>query len=76
MQVTSFEVEGKGMFPFDMLQYDQCFPTDRTSTHNISVNTPDLRSVRLISVLPDGLSLGRWASFGWLVTSYKRHTYS
>lgn len=76
MQVTSFEVEGKGMFPFDMLRYDQCFPVDGSGVHNMNINTPDLRSVRLISVLPHGLSLTRWQSFGWWVTSAKRHTYS
>lgn len=27
MWVHRFKVRGKGTFPFDMLRYDQCFPT-------------------------------------------------
>lgn len=76
MKVISFMVEGKGKFPFDMLRYDQCFPCDGWSAHNISVDTPDLRTVKLICISSTGITAARWASFGWYVDSDTTQVYN
>jgi hypothetical protein len=72
-----FTVMGKGMFPYDMLRSDQCWPADTQSA--MTIPTPDTaeerrepREVVLTSRqirkhwLPE---FGRWASFGWFVKS-------
>lgn len=75
MKVTSFIVEGKGKFPFDMLRYDLCFPCDGTSSHNVAIDTPDARSVKLISMSGNGITPDRWASFGWGVIPWTTKVY-
>ena len=68
MKVTSFIVEGKGKFPHDMLRYDQCFPCDGISVHNIETDKcPVVRSVKLVSIASTGITSLRWASFNWHV---------
>ena len=76
--VFRFTVMGKGEFPFDMLRYDSCCPTDSDSVLNLHVETAtgprkprDARSVTLRTVKGDKRwrpTYKRWASFGWVVT--------
>lgn len=65
-------VEGRGIFPLDMLRYDNCFPARQEDVSLIEHNR-DQRQIELASVrdrLWDATE-GRWASFGWPVVSCK-----
>lgn len=78
-KVLTFEVEGRGSFPLDMLRYDACYPSSEQNSHLIEYNpwADDLKSskrtVRLMHrVLKDEYlgnypTKGRWESFGWKV---------
>ena len=61
-----FTVTGRGMFPFDMLRYDLCWPASGGDAALLTYNDPHgLRHIEL-----KGLKVptpGRWASFGWNV---------
>ena len=71
-----FTVEGTGAFPVDMLRYDSCWPLNQA--HD-SVAIASSFSTRNLGV-PWKISLvgnkeptcGRWASFGWKVTDWKK----
>ena len=72
MYIHTFEVMGRGHFPFDMLRYDHCFPRDTTSAQNMEVQ-PDVRhredrTIRLIAHSSSKTwepTIERWNSFGW-----------
>lgn len=73
---TYFTVRGRGEFPWDMLRYDQCWPTDESDICKIlpryETNDPkrsfSVRDVRLGSTKNwMMLSRKRWESFGWAV---------
>lgn len=64
-----FTVRGTGQFPFDMLRYDQCWPTD--NTHALAGTEP--REVRMLGV--NQPTVDRWISFGWMVDKMERTTY-
>lgn len=57
-------VEGRSTFPFDMLRYDACWPTDQESVSRLDSKSE--RSIKLSSHSP--FTEGRWNSFGWRVT--------
>lgn len=62
----TFDVEGRGDFPLDMLRYDLCWPATEDDSRLVAhaVRTAD-RPVRLRGLkLP---TVARWASFGWKV---------
>jgi hypothetical protein len=69
----TYWVTGSGTFPFDMLRYDQAWPTDSESASNLSWSysdrsaSPDRhrRSVMLHSYREP--TMDRWSSFGWSV---------
>ena len=76
-----FTVRGKGPFPFDMLRYDSCFPTDGESAarmHYSRVETigNNLRDVTLTAVgytpCGGGPTVARWESFGWNVVLHHK----
>ena len=63
MSKYTFTVSGRGVFPVDMLRYDQCcpvFPGDAAY-----ILTTFKREVRLNS--DKYPTTDRWASFGWYV---------
>ena len=65
----SFTVRGCGIFPYDMLRYDQCWPVFPNDATNIAIHHPEDSEVREIqlnsaSTVP---TFDRWASFGWYV---------
>ena len=77
MYVTTFEVTGRGSFPFDMLRYDQCFPADTGSANNMSRSGEyDVPQHELPVIVLHHFhdhpewepTFGRWASFGWGIT--------
>jgi hypothetical protein len=73
MWATTFEVEGNGGFPYDMLRYDTCFPLDTLSAQTMEVSSEvrysgELRTIKLRCIhryktwVP---TVARWNSFGW-----------
>jgi len=67
-EVTDFAVTGRGDFPWDMLRFDECWPTgieDGNAIGGVSQRGTDRRSVRLRTHRIGGPSLKRWESFGW-----------
>jgi hypothetical protein len=60
----TYFVTGRGVFPFDMLRYDRCYPADSNAAFNMD-RTQDLRFVKLNSWLVP--TIDRWSSFGWSV---------
>jgi hypothetical protein len=61
-----FSVQGRGMFPFDMLRYDLCWPASESDSALLFYNDP--HSHRHINL--KGLktpTAARWHSFGWEV---------
>jgi len=71
--VTTFTVEGRGAFPFDMLRYDCCWPKTDDDVHALHYNEGrsalGLRTVTLVTEHDNKPTLGRWNSYGWNVTS-------
>lgn len=65
-----FAVMGKGIFPLDMLRYDQCFPMSGADVEKMEDGDyREIRTVRLcacshVNYQP---TEGRWSSFGWPV---------
>lgn len=65
-KIFVYTVIGKGRFPFDMLRYDECWPSiDATALAPIVEPSVPLRSIRMSSYKPP--TPQRWASFGWCV---------
>ena len=67
---TWFVVSGSGTFPYDMLRYDECWPTGDTSELSICSHDPDYIEKREISMCTEssGPTVDRWRSFGWSVS--------
>ena len=65
---TVFEVFGTGVFPLDMLRYDDAFPTEVDGPRNIgnTINGPNApEPIRLATDRFSGPTIARWESFGW-----------
>ena len=66
-----FEVRGSGRFPLDMLRYDTACPATGEDASRIAQDTRGERAVTLRRFTRDpnlfhgGVSIDRWASFGW-----------
>lgn len=64
----TFEVEGSGEFPWDMLRYDGCFPAREEDSHTMAAaRAPGTRTVRLVRYTPTDRppTDSRWRSLGW-----------
>ena len=67
MKLFKFTVSGQGRFPFDMLRYDQCWPSNEDAIFRI--NEKEYRSIVMLGTrLPTSR---RWLSFGWDVHNNK-----
>lgn len=82
--VTDFIVEGIGIFPFDMLRTDECWPSDLYSVANLpSLNRLighkrgeiTRRQVKLRTYRSFNIHPKRWESFGWKVTYIESERY-
>lgn len=64
-----FTVEGSGVFPFDMLRYDQCYPFDSESVAQLDPARPlrEPRQVTLVKSVQYPPTEARWQSFGWRI---------
>lgn len=61
-----FQVTGNGVFPFDMLRKDCCFPRNEEDSYNLIAKGH--RTIILEAAWTDfrtNPTFGRWASFGW-----------
>lgn len=68
-----FDVTGNGIFPWDMLRYDECFPYSPEEAAKFQGLDDEDRecTIRLATYSPDTAvrpSARRWATFGWTVT--------
>jgi len=61
----TYNVEGRGLFPFDMLRYDAAWPA--ASRDAAYIDGREQRKIGLASW--QGPTIERWASFGWRVAS-------
>lgn len=71
----TFTVEGEGIFPFDMLRYDSCWPfTEQYDSSAMRVTmygeVPKLRRVVLVTKSENSPTPARWESFGWAFIGY------
>lgn len=57
-----YYVTGKGLFPYDMLRYDQAWPASAYDANLLS-NFDTQRSIKMQSHRQP--TVGRWESFGW-----------
>jgi hypothetical protein len=63
----TWTVRGIGLFPFDMLRYDYCWPaSERDSAKIENRGHSKTREITLRSLAPEP-TLARWKSFGWEV---------
>lgn len=62
------EVSGRGVFPFDMLRYGQCYPVTTTDAFNIEPESRERRTVKLAThcnALQLQSTVERFRSFLW-----------
>lgn len=75
-----FTVTGNGAFPYDMLRYDQCWPTSEAESSLLSdnqfVGEPGHRSVTLATDYQGAPTVGRWQSFGWITSKVRSNEYA
>lgn len=66
-----FTVVGSGVFPFDMLRYDQCWPAsenDSAAIERTSRRGSHMRDEKItLASNIDRTTGARWVSFGWRV---------
>lgn len=71
-QWAEFTVEGDGLFPFDMLRYDHCWP--KSEAHDSTAlgggHDRELRRVVLVTGSAAAPTPNRWKSFGWRFIGY------
>lgn len=68
-EIVSFQVEGRGSFPLDMLRYDQCWPAGPEDVAKMGLDR-EQRTVKLNRATHHrlhGPTFERWRSFGWSV---------
>ena len=65
MRIIRFKVEGSGVFPLDMLRYDECWPLSGADSGII--HESGKRIVELRGLDPSGgrPTRWRWLSFMW-----------
>ena len=65
----SFTVRGRGIFPVDMLRYDQCAPVFPQDASNLLLSdSDDFRDIQL-NCYKRVPTFARWSSFGWVIIS-------
>ena len=88
VQITTFVVRGRYGFPYDMLRYDQAWPSaagasalsyaargDNQEVTDVEKGTTRWVSVEIELVTHGHVTPDRWSSFGWTVTSQSTRTY-
>lgn len=72
VQGYEFVVEGKFVFPFDMLRYDRCWPAAEGQIAMLAPHRPGITPRRVTLRGLNEPTDGRWNSFGWKIISYDR----
>lgn len=67
-----YHVNGRGLFPLDMLRYDACWPARQDDVVAMTAPGNPERGVRIES--EKAPTIGRWRSFGWTVTDVVEHS--
>lgn len=74
-----YYVTGSGEFPWDMLRYDACWPTDSIEAFKMGIGFwghddeyKKLRSIKMRSYREP--TIGRWSSFTWSVGLHNLET--
>lgn len=68
MRHTEYVVEGSGIFPVDMLRYDQSYPvSENDALHLIARYKRRVRLATYLNKKQLETSRSRWLSFGWSV---------
>ncbi len=72
-----FTVQGTGVFPFDMLRYDRCFPASSEAASNMGddrMYNHVTREVELTSDQKRGWrpTEARWRSFSWRIIKWEQ----
>ena len=65
-----YEVTGNGIFPWDMLRYDCCWPASSEDAFNLEKPTDPEKRVKPRTVRMSSIQApteGRWTSFLWRV---------
>lgn len=74
---VTFQVQGRGSFPIDMLRYDSACPSHENDSHAIDRHDGE-RVVTLRRFTKDrakfSSSPARWASFGWPIVPNSHRT--
>lgn len=76
-KLYEYYVSGTGMFPFDMLRFDHCWPAsgndaallDDATEYHRSGHRSKLRSIKMRSYREP--TIDRWVSFTWSVGTQK-----
>lgn len=76
--MTSFIVEGTGMFPHDMLRYDRCWPASSNDAANLAWDEGEMplerRQIELefqhMNHFDQRPTAARWLRFGWRVVAH------
>lgn len=74
-KIIEFRVTGARQFPLDMLRYDHCWPATADDVVTVSeILSGDIPAGHQTQVLMRGLgvTVGRWASFGWIVSDIRK----
>lgn len=68
-ELFTFTVEGSGVFPYDMLRYDNCWPYSEGQDSPLldAYYAKGLRRVVLETCAESAPTVGRWESFTWCV---------
>lgn len=74
-RLYSYFVTGRGIFPFDMMRYDRCWPATGEDAAKLEwehINAERGRSLRSIRILSyKEPTVDRWSSFTWSVGTEK-----
>ncbi len=73
---VDFVVEGRGVFPLDMLRYDECYPVNGDDAALLDSFVQERRKIMLrsLSQMQYGKpTVERWRSFGWSVVHIVRN---
>lgn len=69
-RVYTFTVVGEGLFPFDMLRYDICYPKRGEDANAIARTTRRERGPHSVTLVSSKHPTEeRWGAFGWAVES-------
>lgn len=70
---TAFTAIGSGIFPIDMLRYDECYPVTSMDANAIAESIDqdtrynEVRRIRLRGSMRFGPTVRRWESFGFTI---------